>query len=153
MMYISDTVLILCLSCRKITLIHRCLYFYFNPKEISLDCPFWSLTGRNIAFLVPLSHVTCWEARYKFSSLPVDRKYQKGQSREKWKQRKHLIRIMSSCILDTLLSFMFLFFFSSPCQRQCELLPSLGVRRLSSVNFSHFNLLLWNSSAKWTETW
>jgi hypothetical protein len=33
-------------------------------------------------------------------------------------------------------------FISSPCQRQCELLPSLGVRRLSSVNFSHFNLLL-----------
>ena len=28
---------------------------------------------------------------------------------------------------------------SSPCQRQCELLPSLGVRRLSSVNFLHFN--------------
>jgi hypothetical protein len=26
--------------------------------------------------------------------------------------------------------------FSSPCQRQCELLPSLGIRRLSSVNFS-----------------
>jgi hypothetical protein len=25
--------------------------------------------------------------------------------------------------------------FSSPCQMQCELLPSLGVRRLSSVNF------------------
>jgi hypothetical protein len=44
-------------------------------------------------------------------------------------------------------------FFSSPCQRQCELLPSLGVRRLSSVNFSHFNLLLWNPYAKWTETW
>jgi hypothetical protein len=32
-------------------------------------------------------------------------------------------------------------------------LPSLGVRRLSSVNFSHFNLLLWNPYAKWTETW
>ena len=34
--------------------------------------------------------------------------------------------------------------FSSPCQRQCELLPSLGVRSPSSVviNFSHFNLLL-----------
>jgi hypothetical protein len=34
-----------------------------------------------------------------------------------------------------------------------NILPSLGVRRLSSINFSHFNLLLWNSSAKWTETW
>jgi hypothetical protein len=48
--------------------------------------------------------------------------------------------------------FFFFLIFSSPCQRQCELLPSLGVRRLSSVNFSHFNLLLWNPSAKWTET-
>jgi hypothetical protein len=26
------------------------------------------------------------------------------------------------------------------------------VRRLSSVYFSHFNLLLWNASAKWSET-
>ena len=38
---------------------------------------------------------------------------------------------------------------NKPCQRQYELLPSLGVRRLSSVYFSHFNLLLsqmnWNS--------
>jgi hypothetical protein len=41
---------------------------------------------------------------------------------------------------------------SSPCQRQCELLPSLGIRRLSFVNFSYFNLLLWNPSAIWTET-
>jgi hypothetical protein len=24
---------------------------------------------------------------------------------------------------------------------------------LSSVNFSHFNLLLWNPTAIWTETW
>jgi hypothetical protein len=31
--------------------------------------------------------------------------------------------------------------FSKLCQRQYELLPSLGVRRLSSVYFSHFNLL------------
>jgi hypothetical protein len=31
--------------------------------------------------------------------------------------------------------------FSKPCQRQYELLPSLGVSRLSSVYFSHFNLL------------
>ena len=32
------------------------------------------------------------------------------------------------CFVDRCLSF-----FSSPCQRQCELLPSLGVCRLSSV--------------------
>jgi hypothetical protein len=32
-------------------------------------------------------------------------------------------------------------------------LPSLGVCRLSSVIFSYFNLLLWNSSAICTETW
>ena len=34
----------------------------------------------------------------------------------------------------------------------CHHLASV-VRRLSSVNFSHFNLLLWNLSAKWSETW
>jgi hypothetical protein len=32
--------------------------------------------------------------------------------------------------------------FSKPCQSQYELLPSLGVRRLSSVYFSHFNFSL-----------
>jgi hypothetical protein len=37
---------------------------------------------------------------------------------------------------------------SSPCQRQSEVLPSFGIRRPSSVNFSHFNLLLWNPSVK-----
>jgi hypothetical protein len=35
---------------------------------------------------------------------------------------------------------------------QCELLPSLGARRLSSVYFSHFNRLLWNASAKWSDS-
>ena len=34
----------------------------------------------------------------------------------------------------------------------CHHLASV-VRRLSSINFSHFDLLLWNPSAKWSETW
>ena len=34
----------------------------------------------------------------------------------------------------------------------CELLPSLGVRRLSSVNFSHFKLLLRKKLADWIRT-
>ena len=46
-----------------------------------------------------------------------------------------------------------MFFFSSPCKRQCELLPSLDIYHPSSVNFSHFNILLLNRLAKWTETW
>ena len=33
-----------------------------------------------------------------------------------------------------------------------ELLPSLGVRRLLSVNFSHFKLLLRNHWADWNQT-
>jgi hypothetical protein len=33
-------------------------------------------------------------------------------------------------------------------QRQCELLPSLGVHRMSSIDFSHFNLL--EQSLQWT---
>ena len=32
--------------------------------------------------------------------------------------------------------------FSKPCQSQYELLPSLGVRRLSSVYFSHFIVMI-----------
>jgi hypothetical protein len=36
----------------------------------------------------------------------------------------------------------YLLFLASPCQMQCELLPSLGVHRMSSVNFSLSNLLL-----------
>ena len=34
----------------------------------------------------------------------------------------------------------------------CELLPSLGIRRLSSVNFSHSKLLLRNHWADWNQT-
>jgi len=49
---------------------------------------------------------------------------------------------MKSCIFIDIFNLnftrMMLFFFdfivfSSPCQRQCELLPSLGIRRPSSV--------------------
>jgi hypothetical protein len=29
--------------------------------------------------------------------------------------------------------------------------PSSFVRRLSSINYSHFNLLLWNASTKWSD--
>jgi hypothetical protein len=52
------------------------------------------------------------------------------------------------CYLIKKIMFMF---FSSPCQRQYELFAITC--RPSSVNFSHFNLLLWNPLAKWTETW
>jgi hypothetical protein len=47
---------------------------------------FYSVTDRNITFSVPLSHVTCWalEPICKSSSLPVDRKYQKGKSRDNY---------------------------------------------------------------------
>ena len=50
------------------------------------------------------------------------------------------LKIQHGCMLGPI--------FSSPCQRQSEFLPSsLVIRRLSSVNFSHFNLLL--SQRKW----
>jgi hypothetical protein len=55
------------------------------------------------------------------------------------------VRVTRSVVLYVMFcrSLLVLFFlFSSPCQRQCGFLPSLGVRRLSSVNFSYFNLLL-----------
>jgi len=43
--------------------------------------------------------------------------------------------------------------FSSPCQRQCELLPSLGIRPSLSVNKSYFNLLLQNHWTNMNQTW
>jgi hypothetical protein len=45
------------------------------------------------------------------------------------------------------------YFIRSPCQRQCELLTSLVVRRLLSVSFSHFNLHLWNPLGNDHLTW
>ena len=41
-------------------------------------------------------------------------------------------------------------FFSSPCHEKWAFAITWHP---SSVNFSHFNLLLWNPSAIWTETW
>ena len=45
----------------------------------------------------------------------------------------------------------YFFLFSSPCQWQSELLPSLVI--CHPGNFSHLNLLLWNCLAKRTKTW
>jgi hypothetical protein len=43
--------------------------------------------------------------------------------------------------VESMKCMMQVFSFSLIFQGQCELLPSLGIRRLSSVYFSHFNLL------------
>ena len=54
-----------------------------------------------------------------------------------------VLQITALKILDKFITLgRYMFFLAHPCQRQGELLPSLGVHRLSSVNFSHFNLLL-----------
>ena len=70
--------------------------------------------------------------------------------------------------LDFIINIIFSLF-SSPCQRQNELLTSLGVRRPLTFHILIFssetqailvsdwpikkNLLWWNCLAKWTETW
>ena len=85
----------------------------------------------------------CWSPFFWFS--PATLLYL-----SQFRTRFLMILILQSCLL---INFRMFFYqrklklkifriISSPCQRQCELLPSLGVRRLSSVNFSHFNLLL-----------
>ncbi len=76
-----------------------------------------------------------------------------GQNITNWSMEQKWIKMIWKLQLLKRRMVNFFFLFRSPCQRQCELLPSLGVRRMSSVNFSHFNLLLWNPSAKWSETW
>jgi hypothetical protein len=61
--------------------------------------------------------------------------------RMKWSGFTDQFDIMSFVVsieVSTKLTFFGIF----QVQRQCELLPSLGICRLSSVNFSHFNLLL-----------
>jgi hypothetical protein len=63
--------------------------------------------------------------------LPVAAMFVNGSGQNE----ESLERTFHRCFLPS-------FLFSSPCQRQCELLPSLGVRRLLSINFSYFNLLL-----------
>jgi hypothetical protein len=47
------------------------------------------------------------------------------------KQESPVAAMFISC--ESFLKMWLIAFFSSPCQRQCELLPSLGVRRL--LNF------------------
>ena len=62
--------------------------------------------------------------------------------------------ISVTCLFYTLqVGIHILIFYLENLAKGNKLLPSLGVRRLSSVYFSHFNLLLWKPSAKWTETW
>ena len=56
----------------------------------------YTVTDRNIAFLVPLSPVLPvehWKTSCKYSSLPVDRKYQKGQSRDNYTIVLYLMHI------------------------------------------------------------
>ena len=58
--------------------------------------------------------------------------------------KKNSLSFLIKFISFIMLTDFFIALVSSPCQRQCELLPSLVVRRMSSVNFSHFYLVLWN---------
>jgi hypothetical protein len=47
------------------------------------------------------------------------------------------VRVTRSLVFSVVFCRSLFVVFSSPCLWQSELLPSLGVRRLSSVNFSH----------------
>jgi hypothetical protein len=51
----------------------------------------------------------------------------------KYKGKLHSQDTMELSDVGIFMLIMFDFFISSPCQRQCELLPSHGVRRPSSV--------------------
>ena len=96
----------------------------------------WTKLSKNVHWIVP----------YKFYGFFVVHKRNKML-----KCAKKGVSIYLG--INYLMFICFYVIFSSPCQRQCEFLPSLGIRHLSSVNFSHFNLLPWNRLAKWTEMW
>ena len=83
-----------------------------------------------------------------------------------WYFQTFLVLFLLVIILSVLLRFtasdytldiskLFLSFLAHLGKGNVSFCPHLAsvVRRLSSVIFSHFNLLLWNPSAKWTETW
>ena len=73
------------------------MYIYCYPALVLFEqangiawinfCYILSLTEIYL-FLIPLSHVTCtvelWKPNCKSSSLPVDRKYQKRESRDNY---------------------------------------------------------------------
>ena len=80
--------------CKHIFIVCRCVHYYFI---LSCTCFIWSrtlhypgnflyiytVTDRNIFFfLVPLPRVELSKPNCKSSSLPSDRKYQKGKSRD-----------------------------------------------------------------------
>jgi len=67
------------------------MLYMMTVDVCSLTCNIWyeSVNWVNIAFLVHMYpyymlHVELWEPNGKSSSLPVDRKYQKGQSRDNY---------------------------------------------------------------------
>ena len=65
----------------------------------------------------------------------------------------NILEILIVLIFRVLKRTMHIIFSSpGPTKGACELLPSLGIRRLSSVNFSHFKLLLRNHWADWNQT-
>jgi hypothetical protein len=76
------------------------IHMYFTSDYLYLlhlidKFSFYIVIDRNIAFLVPLSHalpVAFWKTSCKSSLLPVDRKYQKGQSRDNCKNRCRINR-------------------------------------------------------------
>jgi hypothetical protein len=53
----------------------------------------------------------------------------------------HFARFLVFCVVFCGSLFVLLCFLAHLAKGNCELLPSLGVRCLSSVNFSRFNLL------------
>jgi hypothetical protein len=113
------------------------IYFIFSDKVYILSI-YYHFIALHIYSLLQITYFSCINndnsCVYKGVWLPL-------QSNSSHSQFDFMLAKLLSVIT----------FISSRCQRQCELLPSLGVRRLSSVNFSHFNLLLWNPLANFLQ--
>ena len=100
-----------------------CRFFFVERIHFSMNIHLWSKRSHNSVY-----SIFCISMTYKNNRRNI-----------------FSINLSSKVIMMSLKQFevhIYISLICSPCQRQCELLPSLGVRRLSSVNVSHFNLLL-----------
>ena len=134
-----------------------CIFLHFlvcNTQWVCLCCKFWHFLVFSIHFFLCVFMLSIFTL-FVFST--------------NWSVFMFILYMFTLFVFSTNRSvFMFMLYmftlfvfstnrsvFSSPGPRTKgpgELLPSLGVRRLSSVNFSHFKLLLRNHLADWNQT-
>jgi hypothetical protein len=102
-----------------------------------------SLAGRHVSTDFDLSFMVYWSTSFNVHTLIMEIELHACLL------VKHVSPDLDLIFMVYWLKIMYIFF-SSPCHEKWAFAITWHP---SSVNFSHFNLLLWNPSAIWTETW